>query len=171
MCATACEQGRIERHLGCPLDARATLSYTAAECGSFAGSLTGAPITRRGVATLQHMSGVCGVCAGVRRAGTAAEAAGGEPEVANRRAGAAHETRGAHGDGARVHPGLHRRVAPAGTSPVAVGCGASASSSPVGSSRGWEPHMPREDGLTHPADTSRSNLASALSVLWRRQNP
>jgi hypothetical protein len=33
--------------------------------------------------------------------------------------------------------------------------------------------MPREDGLTHPADTSRSNLAAALSLLsrWRLSKP
>jgi hypothetical protein len=40
------------------------------------------------------------------------------------------------------------------------------------------PHRPREDGLAHPADTSRSNLASSLGLLstcfpnkpspWRR---
>jgi hypothetical protein len=31
------------------------------------------------------------------------------------------------------------------------------------------PHRPREDGLTHPADASRSNLAFALALLsrWR----
>jgi hypothetical protein len=35
----------------------------------------------------------------------------------------------------------------------------------------WTPHRPREDGLTHPADTSRSNLAAALALLsrWRLQ--
>jgi hypothetical protein len=30
---------------------------------------------------------------------------------------------------------------------------------------------PREDGLTHPADTSRSNLAAALALLPRWRNP
>jgi hypothetical protein len=33
---------------------------------------------------------------------------------------------------------------------------------PVESNRASLPHRPREDGLTHPADTSRSNLAAAL---------
>jgi hypothetical protein len=35
------------------------------------------------------------------------------------------------------------------------------------SSRAWPPHRPREDGLAHPADTSRSNLAAALGLLSR----
>jgi peptide methionine sulfoxide reductase MsrB len=34
----------------------------------------------------------------------------------------------------------------------------------VESSRASSPHMPREDGLTHSADTSRSNLAAACSA-------
>jgi hypothetical protein len=33
------------------------------------------------------------------------------------------------------------------------------------------PHMPRDDGLTHHADTSRSNLGAALGLLSRRPNP
>ena len=35
------------------------------------------------------------------------------------------------------------------------------------------PHGPREDGLTHPADTSRSNHAAVLGVLlrWRLGKP
>jgi hypothetical protein len=35
------------------------------------------------------------------------------------------------------------------------------------------PHRPREDGLTHPAHASRSNLASAVALLsrWRLSNP
>jgi hypothetical protein len=32
---------------------------------------------------------------------------------------------------------------------------------PVENSIASPPHMPREDGLAHPADTSRSNLAAA----------
>ena len=36
------------------------------------------------------------------------------------------------------------------------------------SSRVSPPHRPREDGLTRPADTSRSNIASALGLLSRR---
>jgi hypothetical protein len=31
----------------------------------------------------------------------------------------------------------------------------------VESSRAWSPHRPREDGLAHPADTSRTDLAAA----------
>jgi hypothetical protein len=41
-----------------------------------------------------------------------------------------------------------------------------------GESCGASPlHRPREDGLTYPADTSRTNLAAALGVLprWRLQ--
>jgi hypothetical protein len=43
----------------------------------------------------------------------------------------------------------------------------------VESSRASPPRMPREDGLTHPAATSRSNLASALDPLsrWRHSLP
>jgi hypothetical protein len=37
----------------------------------------------------------------------------------------------------------------------------SVSSSAVEGSRAWPPHTPREGGLTHPAGTSRSNLAPA----------
>jgi hypothetical protein len=35
------------------------------------------------------------------------------------------------------------------------------------------PHMPREDGLAHPAEPSRSNLAAALCLLsrWRLSKP
>jgi hypothetical protein len=32
-------------------------------------------------------------------------------------------------------------------------------------------HRPREDGLPHPADTSRSNLAAALGLLSRHSKP
>ena len=32
-------------------------------------------------------------------------------------------------------------------------------------SRVSPPHRPREDGLAHPVDTSRSNLAAALGLL------
>jgi hypothetical protein len=41
------------------------------------------------------------------------------------------------------------------------------------SSRAWPPHRPREDELTHPADTSRSDLAvpSALLLRWRLSKP
>jgi hypothetical protein len=35
----------------------------------------------------------------------------------------------------------------------------------VESSRAWPPHRPREEGFTHPADTSRSNLAAALALV------
>jgi hypothetical protein len=37
------------------------------------------------------------------------------------------------------------------------------------SSRAWPPHRPREKELAHPADTARSNLASALGLIsrWR----
>jgi hypothetical protein len=40
---------------------------------------------------------------------------------------------------------------------------------PVEDSRASPPHRPREDRLTHPADTSRSNIAEALGLLsrWR----
>jgi hypothetical protein len=40
---------------------------------------------------------------------------------------------------------------------------------PVESSSASPPHRPREEGLTHPADPSRSNLAAALALLsrWR----
>jgi hypothetical protein len=41
------------------------------------------------------------------------------------------------------------------------------------SSRASPPHRPREDGLIHPADTSRTNLASVLGLLpsWRLAKP
>jgi hypothetical protein len=47
------------------------------------------------------------------------------------------------------------------------------SSGPVEGSRASPTHRPREDGLTHPADTSRSNLADALGLLssWRLSKP
>jgi hypothetical protein len=38
---------------------------------------------------------------------------------------------------------------------------------PVESSRASPPHRPRDDGLAHPADSSRSNLASTLGLLSR----
>jgi hypothetical protein len=38
---------------------------------------------------------------------------------------------------------------------------------PVPSSRASPPHRPREDGLAHPADTPRTDLASALGMLSR----
>jgi hypothetical protein len=34
-------------------------------------------------------------------------------------------------------------------------------------SRASPPHRPREEGLAHPADTSRTNLAAALGLLSR----
>jgi hypothetical protein len=41
------------------------------------------------------------------------------------------------------------------------------------SRRAFSPHRPREDGITHPADTSRANLAAALGLLsrWRLSKP
>jgi hypothetical protein len=44
---------------------------------------------------------------------------------------------------------------------------------PVESSRVSPLHRPREDELTHPAGTSRSNLAAALALLsrWRLSKP
>jgi hypothetical protein len=44
---------------------------------------------------------------------------------------------------------------------------------PVESSRASPPHRLREDGLIHPADTSRTNLAAALRLLsrWRLSKP
>jgi hypothetical protein len=41
------------------------------------------------------------------------------------------------------------------------------------SSRASPPHRPREDGLAHPADSSRTNLAAALGLLsrWRLSKP
>jgi hypothetical protein len=41
---------------------------------------------------------------------------------------------------------------------------------PVEGSRA-APHRPQEDGLAHPADTSRSNLAAALGLLSRPPKP
>jgi hypothetical protein len=38
---------------------------------------------------------------------------------------------------------------------------------PVESSRASPPLRPREDGLNHPADTLRTNLADALALLSR----
>jgi hypothetical protein len=40
-------------------------------------------------------------------------------------------------------------------------------------SRASPPHVPREEGLAHPADPSRSNLAAALGLLsrWRLSQP
>ena len=46
-----------------------------------------------------------------------------------------------------------------------VGRPPSFGSQQIKSSRGSRPHRPREDGLAHPAHTSRSNLASALALL------
>jgi hypothetical protein len=43
------------------------------------------------------------------------------------------------------------------------------SAAPVESSRASPYYMPREDGLAHPADSSRSNPANALGVLSRRR--
>jgi hypothetical protein len=43
------------------------------------------------------------------------------------------------------------------------------SSEDTESSRASPPHRPREGGLAHPADTSRTNLAEALGLLSRRR--
>ena len=48
---------------------------------------------------------------------------------------------------------------------VGVGVAFRVPSSAVGS-RVSPPLRPREDGLAHPAQTQRSNLAAALGVLW-----
>jgi hypothetical protein len=51
--------------------------------------------------------------------------------------------------------------------------GSGSSGEAVESSRASPPHRSREDRLTHPADTSRSNLAAALALLsrWRVSKP
>jgi hypothetical protein len=45
--------------------------------------------------------------------------------------------------------------------------GVSESSALVEKTRASPPHGPLEDGLNHPADASRSNLADALNLLSR----